>query len=236
MFVPFGPSHAAALLIAIAAGLVLAAAIRLWHVGWLAMAIRWVLTSTLILVWSLWLLLVFRSGWASLATLLPMHLCDWNTLVVIVTLVWRKQWSYDLAYFWTFGGTIQALLTPDLTYDFPDPRFLVFFGLHGVVLASVLFLTAGLKMRVWPSSIVRVLVCSVAYLVTALTTDVLFGVNFGYLMTKPAHRSLLDLFSLWPYYIGEMALLAIVLVFVLYAPFLLCDRLGQRSKRPPQSK
>jgi hypothetical integral membrane protein (TIGR02206 family) len=229
LFVPLGPSHIAALAVAIAAGVTLAITVRLWP-GWLAAVIRWGLASSLLVIWILWLLLVFKNGWASLATLLPMNLCDWNTAVVIVTLIWRKQWSYDLAYFWTFGGTIQALLTPDLAYDFPDLRFVVFFGLHGAVIASVLFLTFGLRMRVWPSSIIRVVVCSAAYFSSALATDVLFGVNFGYLMTKPMHRSLLDLFSPWPYYVVEMALLAFALVLVLYLPFLLFDRRLWRSK------
>ena len=60
------------------------------------------------------------------STWLPMHLCDWATITVVLALCFRWQWSYELAYFWSLGGTLQALLTPDIVADFPTIWFLVF--------------------------------------------------------------------------------------------------------------
>jgi Integral membrane protein (intg_mem_TP0381) len=69
-----------------------------------------------------------------------MHFCDWATIAVVLALCFRWQWSYELAYFWSLGGTLQALLTPDIVTDFPTIWFLVFFIGHGAVIVSVIFL------------------------------------------------------------------------------------------------
>jgi hypothetical integral membrane protein (TIGR02206 family) len=123
------------------------------------------------------------------------------------------------------GGTLQALLTPDLAVGFPDLRFLIFFGLHGGVIVSVLFFTFGLRMRPWPSSIPRVVAWSSVYLAAAIAVNAIFGTNFGYLSAKPAQPSLLDLLPPWPYYIGGMILLGFAFIILFYLPFWLRDRL-----------
>ncbi len=50
--------------------------------------------------------------------LLPMHLCDWAAVAAIFTLLRPNQKSYELAYFWTLSGTLQATLTPELATAF----------------------------------------------------------------------------------------------------------------------
>ena len=55
------------------------------------------------------------------AEALPMHLCDWATIVVISALLRGGQLTYELAYFWGLSGTVQAILTPDVAENFPTP-------------------------------------------------------------------------------------------------------------------
>ena len=224
-FVPFEASHLSALAVTFVTSLVLVAIARTWSSRVLAATIRWVLAALLIASLALWFALLYDMGWLSPATILPANLCDWATIVVIITLVRPNQRTYELAYFWSLGGTLQALLTPDLVDDFPDPRFLIFFALHGGVIASVLFLTFGLRMRPWLSSIPHVIVWSLVYLAAAVAVNAFFGTNFGYLMTKPTQPSLLDFLAPWPYYIGEMMLLGGAFIILLYSPFLIRDRL-----------
>ena len=122
-----------------AAGLV--AAVRRWRAPGLDRTVRAALSALLIGSWVAWVILVYAQGWNSVGTLLPMNLCDWATIVVTISLLFPNQWSYELAYFWALGGTLQALITPALALDFPDPAFVIFFALHGGVIVSVLFLT-----------------------------------------------------------------------------------------------
>ena len=170
-FVPFEASHLGALGVTFAMAFALTAIVRTWDDPRLVAAIRWVLATILLGSWALWFALLYDKGWLSAATILPMHLCNWATVVVTITLIRPNQRSYELAYFWALGGTLQALLTPDLAVDFPDLRFLIFFALHGGVVASVLFLTLGLRMRPWPSSISRVVAWSLVYFVAAIAVN-----------------------------------------------------------------
>lgn len=222
-FVAFGASHWGAIGATFAASLILVAIVRTWDNPGLIEAIRWVLAAILLGGWALWYALLYDKGWLSPAAVLPMHLCDWAAIAAIVSLIRPNQRFYELAYFWGLGGTLQALLTPDLAIDFPDLRFLIFFTLHGGVIISVLFLTLGLRMRPWQSSIPRVIAWSLVYFVGAMAVNALFGTNFGYLGAKPAHPSLLDLLAPWPYYIAEIVLLGGGFIALFYSPFLVRD-------------
>ena len=111
-------------------------------------------------------MLVFlaRDGELTIANAAPMYLCDWAAVATVITLFYPNQWTYELGYFWALAGTLQALLTPDLSYEFPDPRFISFFALHGGVIASALYMTLGIGMRPVPMSILRALAWSAVYL------------------------------------------------------------------------
>lgn len=77
-------------------------------------------------------------------------------------------------------------------------------------------------------SIVRVLIWSVVYLVAAMTANFLLDANFGYLRAKPSQPSALDYLAPWPYYIVQLATLAIASTLLYYAPFFIIDRLKRR--------
>ena len=51
---------------------------------------------------------------------LPLHICDLAILAVAFSLFKHQQFIWELAYFWGLGGTLQAVLTPELTVTFPD--------------------------------------------------------------------------------------------------------------------
>jgi hypothetical integral membrane protein (TIGR02206 family) len=226
----FGPAHIAVISLAFLLPLALAAIARTSRNRAIARAISLAFAAELIATWALWYWLIVSQGWLSPTTILPMDLCDWAAIAALVTLLWPNQRSYELAWFWSLSGTLQALLTPDLAYDFPDLRFVVFFGFHGGVIAAVLYMTAGLGMRPWPRSIPRVIAWSLAYFFAALATNALLHTNFGYLRAKPVQPSLLDFMGPWPIYIAALVGLGLIYVLLLYLPFLLVD-LVRRARR-----
>lgn len=228
-FVAFGASHllVIALTFIVPAGLaVVAQGLRSER---FARAVCVAFAVGLITIWLVWYELIAARGWISAETILPMNLCDWATLATLATLLRPNQRSYELAYFWALSGTLQALVTPELYYDFPDLRFIVFFALHGGTIAAVLFLTFARSMRPLLASLPRVIAWSLFYLAAALAVNRLFGTNFGYLSTKPTTPSLLDAMGPWPVYIVELAGVGILYVLVLYAPFFVADRLRRHS-------
>ena len=225
-FVPFGPAHLAviALTLLVSTGLVALARAN----PRLDRSLRWILAALLLSDWAAWLLILRQLGWLGVGNILPLNLCDWATVAAMITLVYPNQRSFELAYFWALGGTLPALLSPDVVYGFPDVRFLVFFAYHCIIIATVLYLTFVLRLRPQPASILRALMWTVAYFAVAGAADLLLGVNYGYIRAKPAGVTLLDALAPWPYYLPELVLLGTALMLVLYAPYFFADRLQAR--------
>ncbi|MGH6878060.1 MAG: TIGR02206 family membrane protein [Rhizomicrobium sp.] len=230
-FVPFGPGHLAAIALAFVIPLALGFAARASRNGSLARTIALAFAVELIATWILWYWLIATRGWLSPATLLPMQLCDWATIAALLALLRRGQPSFELAYFWAFSGTLQALLTPDLFYGFPDIRFIVFFAFHDGAIAAVLYLMAAYAMRPVPASIPRVIVWSLLYFVCAVAANHLLHTNFGFLSARPIKASLLDLLGPLPIYDLEIVGLGFVFVLLLYAPFYIADLLRGHAAR-----
>jgi hypothetical integral membrane protein (TIGR02206 family) len=167
---------------------------------------------------------------------LPFQLCDWAMFVIIVAM-WtgRRRW-FEVAYFWGIGGTLQALITPNLKYGFPDLRFVSFFVAHSGIIVGIIFLMLVHKYRPWPASIVRTFVWTEIYFVITFTVDLLTGVNYGFLLQKPEAFSLLSFLSDWrPLYLLQMHGVALLFYVVLYVPFAIWDIMRSRMVRelPP---
>jgi hypothetical integral membrane protein (TIGR02206 family) len=226
-FIPFGAAHSSAIALSFAVPVLLAAMAR--NRTKLDLAVRWTLTALMIGDRILWIALIETQHWLSLQNILPMHLCDWASIAAAITLIWPNQRSYELAYFWAFGGTLQALLTPELAVNFPDLRFIIFFVSHGAVIAAVLYLTLRHRLRPYLSSLPRVALWSLVYMASAIAINTVAGTNFGYLRVKPFAPSLLDYLSPWPYYIPELAAVGILSLFIYYAPFFIADRLTRAT-------
>jgi hypothetical integral membrane protein (TIGR02206 family) len=155
---------------------------------------------------------------------LPIQLCDWAMIVIVVALLTGRERWLELAYFWGIGGTLQAIITPDLKYAFPNIKFLTFFVAHCGIVVAIAFMMIVKRYRPHWFSIVRVFAWSELYFVLALIVDLLTGENYGYLIHPPASASLLDLLSHdRVLYLLEMHLLALVFYVVLYLPFALYD-------------
>jgi hypothetical integral membrane protein (TIGR02206 family) len=228
-FVLFGPGHLAVLALTFILPFMLAMMTRVTLAPAVDRVFRTAFAVWLLATWIVWFWLIFDRGWQSAQTLLPMHLCDWACIAVIITMLVPNQRSYELAYFWALAGTLQGLLTPDLAIGFPDLRFLVFFAFHGGVIGGVLYLTFGSRMRPYPSSIPRLIVATLIYAAVAACVDWTYKVNFGYLRAKPSQASVLDFLAPWPWYIAELMAIGAISIFVFYAPFFIADRMRMKN-------
>jgi hypothetical integral membrane protein (TIGR02206 family) len=232
-FVLFGPSHWAAVALTLAVPLALALLARHEHLG--AAADRATRIGLFLLLgagWVFWFGLNAVRGELVLERFLPMHLCDWAQVALMVALLTRNKLAYALGYFWGLGGTLQGVLTPTVYYDFPDAAFIAFFIQHGGVIAALLYLTLGTRMRPTPAILPRVMLASLGYLAVAGLVDWLLGVNYGFLREKPAGENLLTLLAPWPWYIPQLVGIGFVSIGIYYLPFLLTDLL--RGKKGPE--
>ncbi len=178
----------------------------------------------LILNYAIYLVFTRSFGELTWAQMLPMQMCDWAMVVVMVALWSCNHRWFEVAYFWGIGGTLQAVLTPNLRAGFPDLRFFNFFVAHSGIIIGVVFLMLVCRLRPYPMSIVRAFAWSELYFVAAMIVDHFTGVNYGFLLHKPEAFSLLSFLSDWrPLYLLQMHGLALLFFALLYAPFAIND-------------
>ena len=224
LFIMFGPPHLTAIALTLLVPLAPALLARHEHLGRHADRLTRIgLTCFLAAGWICWYGQTIWRHELGLGNGLPMNLCDWAEIGLIVALLTRDQFAYELGYFWGLGGTLQGVLTPPLYYDFPDLQFIFFFIQHGGVVAALLYLTLGTRMRPTSRSLPRVIAASFVYLIIAALVDWALGLNYGFLRAKPLGQSLLTLMSPWPWYIPELVAAGMGFVLLYYLPFALAD-------------
>jgi hypothetical integral membrane protein (TIGR02206 family) len=227
-FQVLGPSHLVTLALCVALYLVLAMLRRMRERA--AIVAERVLGTMLFLLWPLTTVTHWQGGTLSWENGLPLHFCDVAGLAGGVALWTRRQFACEVVYFFGLAGTLQGLLTPNLEFDFPDGRFLVFFLLHGGVVVTALHVTTSMKHAPRPGSVWRMLGATLAYAVLVTPVNIGLGTNYGFLVEKPARASLMDHLGDWPWYILSLIGLAMLFYLVLYAPFFFGRRMKQRKK------
>ena len=156
--------------------------------------------------------------------LMPLHLCDMALFACILTCLTRKQYCFEIAYFWGLAGTIHGLFTPDLDTGFPAVQFWLFFVGHGGIVGCVLYLVFGMQFRpVW-QSMVRAFLSLLAYGLASGVFNLIFDTNYGYTRAKPASGSLMDALGPWPWYILSLIGVGVLSFLILYLPWWIKDK------------
>ena len=223
-FQPYGLPHLTVIFLTIILPFALAAIVHRTRSSRIERAIVGLLSAVLVLNYVVYLIFVRSHGIVTWQQMLPLQLCDWGMVVVIVAMWTGNQRWFEVAYFWGIGGTLQAVLTPNLPFGFPDWRFISFFTSHCGIIIGVVFLMLTCRYRPYPMSIVRVFLWSEFYFVVTFVTDKLTDFNYGFLLHKPEAFSVLSFLSdSQPLYLLQMHGLALSFFLALYAPFAIYD-------------
>jgi hypothetical integral membrane protein (TIGR02206 family) len=157
---------------------------------------------------------------------LPLSLCD-VALVVAAGACWtRNALLVELTYFWGLTGTLQAVVTPDLSSAFPHLQFFEYVVGHLAIVVAALYLVIGLNLAPRRRAVPRVLAVTAGYTVLVGLFDAATGTDYMFLAARPRHWSLLNLLGPWPWYVPGAAVVATVLLLALNAPFVRAQRLG----------
>ena len=233
-FHAFGPSHLVVIILTIAVPFVLALIVHRTKSRFLERSICFVISALLLINYFAYLVVARQFGVSAWQKILPMQLCDW-AMIVIIGALWtgNRRWL-EVAYFWGIGGTLQAIVTPNLRFGFPDLRFISFFVAHSGIIIGIVFLMLIYGFRPSAKGILRTFAWTEVYFVIAFTTDLLTGENYGFLLHRPEAASLLNFLSEWrPLYLLEFHILAFAFFCLLYAPFAIVDLVRRLSGSRP---
>src|SRR5438034_10823506 len=230
VFQPYGWPHLTVIVLTITLPFALASVVHRTKSTRVERTIDALLSAVLVVNYIACLIFVRSHGSLSWRQMLPLQLCDWGMAVVIIAMWTGNQRWFEVAYFWGIGGTLQAVLTPNLRFGFPDLRFISFFTSHSGIIIGVVFLMLIRRYRPYPMSIVRVFLWSEFYFVVTLIADQLTGFNYGFLLHKPEAFSILNFLSdSRPLYLLEMHGVALLFFLGLYAPFAIVDLVSKKE-------
>ena len=223
-FHAWGPSHLTVVFLTIGLPFLLALIVHRtkWRV--LERSICFAISALLLINYVAYVIVSRQLGVDHWYKVLPLQLCDWAMAVIIVALWTGNRRWLEVAYFWGIGGTLQAIITPNLRFGFPDLRFISFFVAHSGIIIGIVFLMLIYGFRPRGIGVLRTFAWTEVYFVVAFTTDLLTGENYGFLLHKPEAASLLSFLSdSRPLYLLEFHGLAFLFFYALYAPFAIVD-------------
>ena len=159
--------------------------------------------------------------------LLPIHMCSLSGFFIGVFLLTKRRLFFEVAFFWGIGGGINALITPDVTLTFPDPKYILFFLGHGLLLVNIGYACIALNNRPTFESVKNGILFSMAILPVIYLINLLLGppANYWYLGAKPIEgQSIMDFFPDPPLHIPLLIIIGALLFLLIYSPYWIYDK------------
>lgn len=172
---------------------------------------------------------IFGAPWQ---LVLPLHMCQLSVLILGIYLFFgRKKILFEISYYWGFLGVLAALLTPDLQYSFPDPKFIIFFAEHCLIMILLFYIILVYKERVYLHSTWTICKYTIAISFVILGINYIVGApaNYWYLALRLNTRTVLDLFPDPPYHIPLLAIALCICFYILYLPYWIKDHFNAKS-------
>jgi hypothetical integral membrane protein (TIGR02206 family) len=162
--------------------------------------------------------LVIAGSWTARSSL-PLQLCDMAVLVAAAACWWRIPVLVELTYFWGLAGTLQGVLTPDLSIGFPHLVFWQYVVGHLAIVLAALFLVVGMQIVPRRHAVPRVFATTLGYTAMVGVVDLVTGANYMFLRAPPGEWTLLRLLGPWPWYLLSATGVALILLILLDLPF-----------------
>ncbi|HYO46772.1 MAG TPA: TIGR02206 family membrane protein [Gemmatimonadota bacterium] len=161
----------------------------------------------------------WRLGVLSPWDFLPLHLCDFAIFAAAFALLTHRRGAVELVWFWALTGTLLAIVTPAVSGSFPDWRWILYFAMHGGVIAAAVVIVVGCGIRPRKDAPWRVFGWTALYAAVIAIVDFATGANFLWLRAKPLQPTPLDWLGPWPIYILAAGAIGLVGFHLLALPF-----------------
>jgi hypothetical integral membrane protein (TIGR02206 family) len=155
---------------------------------------------------------------------LPLHLCDFSTIAIILYFLTQKRDFFVFAFFFGIAGGGMSILTPDTVYGFPYVGYIQSQIGHTMILMGVTYAMVIDNQRPYLKDIPKVFMYATLLLLFTYLMNYLLGTNYWFLAEKPVGDNITALMRPEPFHIIDLYLVALLVCYSMYLPFYLKDR------------
>jgi len=155
---------------------------------------------------------------------LPLHLCDFSTMAIILYFLTQKRDFFVFAFFFGIAGGGMSILTPDTVYGFPYIGYIQSQIGHTMILMGVAYALIIDKQRPYLIDVPKALFYASILLLFTYFMNYLLGTNYWFLAEKPIGDNITSFMRPEPFHIIDLYIAAIVICYAIYLPYYLRDR------------
>lgn len=161
---------------------------------------------------------IFTGNW-DVRSSLPLELCSIASILAGIMLLMKNRFLFEILYFIGIGGALQAIITPELYFGFPQFRYIQFFLDHALLIIAPLLMIALFHYTITFKSLVKAFITINVIAAIVFPINLLLDANYMFLSHKPSSASLLDLLGPYPIYFISLEFIVIAMFLILYIPF-----------------
>ena len=155
---------------------------------------------------------------------LPLHLCDFSTMAIILFFLTKKRDFFVFAFFFGIAGGGMSILTPDTVYGFPYIGYIQSQIGHTMILMGVTYAMIIDKQRPYLIDVPKALFYASVLLLFTYFMNYILGTNYWFLAEKPIGDNITSFMRPEPFHIIDLYIAAIVICYAIYLPYYLRDR------------
>jgi hypothetical integral membrane protein (TIGR02206 family) len=155
---------------------------------------------------------------------LPLHLCDFSTIAIILYFLTTKRDFFVFAFFFGIAGGGMSILTPDTVYGFPYVGYIQSQIGHTMILMGVTYAMVIDNQRPYLKDIPKVFMYATLLLLFTYLMNYLLGTNYWFLAEKPVGDNITALMRPEPFHIIDLYIVALLVCYSMYLPYYLKDR------------
>ena len=228
-FQPFSLTHLGVVALFAALASLWIGAARAWRGTAAGARLERFVAAVLLITWTTSSGLGLLPGRFSVATELPIQLCDITALLVPLALLVPRRRIFALLYFWGLALSSQGIFTPDLHNGPATLDFWLFWTRHMSIVAGAAYVVIAQAFRPRWRDFALAVKLGLGYCAVVFLLDVAFGFNYGFLgSANPKQRSILDVLGPWPERVLVIAALGCLAMFLLQIPWIVAQRLVER--------
>lgn len=148
-----------------------------------------------------WILLESVAGTFKVQEHLPFHLCRIVALTLPVTLWLKKDWMFQISFFWGLSATLLATVTPHIEANFPHFYFWRYMVAHPGIVITTVYAAAALGYAPTKKGLWNAFVALNVLLVFTAFINYWLNANYFWICAKPPAQTLLSHLGPWPWYL-----------------------------------